>query len=1266
MKGIKLKNKREDVEVLSDSNDPDDEIKTIYHMADIHIQRFNDRHEEYLKVFENLCDEIKKDTENALICVCGDVLHDKSQLSAPQIMLCKRFFIMISEYCPVLVIIGNHDVAPQNNCIDALTPILMNLNTKHRIYLLLDDKNYVYNNICFGVTTMFTDKITPIYDKNTRKVKIGLYHGMMDGAESDDGYKIGTKDHWNYKNFKKYYDIVLLGDVHKQMWLDPEKKVAYSGSLLQTRWGEGLEKGILKWNILTKESEFIKIYNEIGFIKMKANDQGIGYNEINENMIPGSLNIRLEYENITAEKAEEYVTELKNKYNVKSISLIRKINDNIEITVGKKNDKKKVIDINDNLIVIELIEKHMRSENEKQKYSEETIQGVKKKVKEILESMNFNYSNQVKNFTLKKLRFKNYFNYDDQESIIDYTKMEKIVGLIGNNYIGKSTCGIDALLYSIYGLTQRGEKADIIRAGSKVTTTNVEFEINGDLYEISRKRMRQTNKRTKKDTTEEVVLKKNGENISKDTVAETNKEITQIVCEYDDFINTSMVPQQGTYSFIDLPAKDQKNFISCLLKFDVFSEIISRAKSQKYINDMFMCNLRNIQEAKDGKKTKKTYDKYEVIKTLNQGIKTLNEKLSESDERLKTLTKKLDELLRDSYKYTSKKEELGDISNFSTDGIPRMKSMIQRIEKEIDDNVHRIHGKQIEQNQLKKSLEENEQLLEHIIEENCDQYDDIEQRNEKWKSDRQTEINELNDRRDQLLSKRVPDQTLKQMFTIPDSKEWYEKETIRCNLMKEQEIELKEMIEFKNSELQCDWLSETKQGVESMHKQYIDALSEKQKIIELIKAKTNQLESLNKKLDQLKNHVYDKNCKYCLSYPLTCEKIKCQEEIIDTMGSINHCEEEMTKIELLINQLKEGEDQYTEWLEIYQWDQNQNDQIKKMNNELNLLHEQIKDKNRMINNYQTLQGIKNETKTIDIESMKICQRICELTKMVFTQYEEYKKYKEKEIYTKNMISMKQIELDKINNQIDRINNQITVSKTEHTKQSQILDQLTKYQELQNKYKNINQLVEKNQRELNDEKKRNQDINNQLIILGENLKDAEKKTKEYETKEADNQVIDALIETVDKKGLIDNILSNTVMPKIEDYMNELLDQVSEYRIRIEYENGNFKIYKINGSGTDVTNIRTISGYEKFVCNLCFKLALNTGFNNFLKTKFLIIDEAFTSCDDNSINNKLPSLFNYIRENYKFAIVITHEERIKPNFDEQIEVIKLSNGNSRICC
>ena len=48
------------------------------------------------------------------------------------------------------------------------------------------------------------------------------------------------------------------------------------------------------------------------------------------------------------------------------------------------------------------------------------------------------------------------------------------------------------------------------------------------------------------------------------------------------------------------------------------------------------------------------------------------------------------------------------------------------------------------------------------------------------------------------------------------------------------------------------------------------------------------------------------------------------------------------------------------------------------------------------------------------------------------------------------------------------------------------------------------------------------------------------------------------------------------------------------------------------------------------------------------------------DDENVD-KLPSLFNYIKNQYTFAIVISHDERVKKLYDTNIDVVGTDNGS-----
>ena len=134
-------------------------VQRIYFLSDIHIKNDPIHNSVYYSVFENLFkyytnEKVNKDD---LIVITGDIMDNGYAVSGNAIEMAKYFYINLSNFCPVISILGNHDLKTN---IDTLTPIVKeHLKTKHELHFLLDNKVYLYGQIAFGHTRMDTKNI---------------------------------------------------------------------------------------------------------------------------------------------------------------------------------------------------------------------------------------------------------------------------------------------------------------------------------------------------------------------------------------------------------------------------------------------------------------------------------------------------------------------------------------------------------------------------------------------------------------------------------------------------------------------------------------------------------------------------------------------------------------------------------------------------------------------------------------------------------------------------------------------------------------------------------------------------------------------------------------------------------------------------------------------------------------------------------------------------------------------------------------------------
>lgn len=190
----------------------------IAHIADTHWRNL-ERHEEYENVskqFFNLLKEEKID----LVVHCGDIVHQKTNITPELVDKVSWFLRNIAEICPLVMILGNHDGIIKNKSRqDSITPIVKSLNLKN-IYLFKKTQNFEFEiknqKINFAIYSCF-DKIErlPI---DTDKLNIALYHGPINGSKTDLNFSLVDESYIG-KDFFNGYDFVFLGDIHKRQIL---------------------------------------------------------------------------------------------------------------------------------------------------------------------------------------------------------------------------------------------------------------------------------------------------------------------------------------------------------------------------------------------------------------------------------------------------------------------------------------------------------------------------------------------------------------------------------------------------------------------------------------------------------------------------------------------------------------------------------------------------------------------------------------------------------------------------------------------------------------------------------------------------------------------------------------------------------------------------------------------------------------------------------------------------------------------------------------
>lgn len=196
----------------------------IAHLADIHVRGLT-RHDEIRTVITAFCESARARKVDHIV-IAGDLWHTKTTgLSPEAVELMTWMFRAMADVARVHVTLGNHDGALTNlTRQDAITPIVEAINDP-RITLYKRSGTYmIAGGVWLSVYSLFDKEnwgsVRPVRGSMPDRddYNIAVYHGSVGGAVSEDGWVLKAETTVQFFE-EQGYDIVLLGDIHKQQYL---------------------------------------------------------------------------------------------------------------------------------------------------------------------------------------------------------------------------------------------------------------------------------------------------------------------------------------------------------------------------------------------------------------------------------------------------------------------------------------------------------------------------------------------------------------------------------------------------------------------------------------------------------------------------------------------------------------------------------------------------------------------------------------------------------------------------------------------------------------------------------------------------------------------------------------------------------------------------------------------------------------------------------------------------------------------------------------
>ena len=541
-------------------------LKYIHHISDIQIRNLK-RHKEYEEVFEGLYKEVRKNKDNAVAYIGGDIAHSKTDMSPELIDQLSRLFKNLADICPTIIIAGNHDCNLNNlNRMDCLTPIVDNLNHPNLHYLKRTGV-YTCADTDFIVWDVWDKEKDYIKAKDVPgdRTKVVLFHGTVDKCETDLGFNLPS----DVKITKfKGYDLGLLGDIHKRQHLNKEETISYCGSLVQQNHGEDSGKGYLLWDVPTRKSKYIEIPNDYGYYTINIDNNTLP--DLSD--LPKKPRLRVRVSNTKPSELKKLMAKVHKMGKVQE-SVISRV-DGLS-TEKVRNNKINIGDVNSVDYQLKLISEYLNNN-----YFIDDEMMVK--IKNILTELNTNIPDadvqRNIDWKLKKFEFDNMFSYGEN-NVVDFTKLNGIIGMFAPNATGKSAL-LDSLCFCLFDTSSRAYKADNIINNSKTTMyCKVNFEIDGIDYFIEKRGKKNLRTGHVKVNVDFYLIDESGERVSLngDQRRTTQKNIQKVIGSFDEFILTTMSSQNNSTVFIDKTQKERKELLSQFMGLTIFDRLYTQA-----------------------------------------------------------------------------------------------------------------------------------------------------------------------------------------------------------------------------------------------------------------------------------------------------------------------------------------------------------------------------------------------------------------------------------------------------------------------------------------------------------------------------------------------------------------------------------------------------------------------------------------------------------------------------------------------------------------
>lgn len=200
------------------------------------------------------------------------------------------------------------------------------------------------------------------------------------------------------------------------------------------------------------------------------------------------------------------------------------------------------------------------------------------------------------------------------------------------------------------------------------------------------------------------------------------------------------------------------------------------------------------------------------------------------------------------------------------------------------------------------------------------------------------------------------------------------------------------------------------------------------------------------------------------------------------------------------------------------------------------------------------------------------------------------------------------------------------------------------------------IMQQNLRQL---EQKNKQVYGQKMVVEERLNTLVRDHELYNSMLADMEAYTVYVKAMHRDGIPYHLMKE-VLPVIQGEVNSILSQMVDFTIELDMNDSNINGYIVYDE-TRKWALELASGMEKFVSSLAIRVALMQ-ISNLPRSTFLVLDEGLGTLDSDNLNS-IHALFDYLKTQFEFVVLISHVDTARDIADHIIEITR-TDGYSKI--